>query len=189
MMYNQGLPMGYNPMAMQQNYQYPYPQQLQNMQQLNQQPVSQINNAANSQQIQNGGFVSVRSIDEARQWPVAPGNSVTFKIEGMPYVCEKTMGFSQLESPRFETFRLVKEDGTAQCCENAAQPKEESLEKPNIMSDFVLAEDFNVLTQKVSDLETEMDELKKNASENNAKSNYNSNAKSNYKKTEVRKNE
>lgn len=188
-MYNQGLPMGYNSMAMQQNYQYPYPQQLQNLQQLNQQQAPQINNAANSQQIQNGGFVSVRSIDEARKWAVAPGNSVTFKIEGMPYVCEKTMGFSQLESPRFEIFKLVKEDYDQERCENAAQPKEDNSGKSNIMSDFVLAEDFNVLSKKVADLETEMEELRHNASEKNAKSNYNSNAKGNYKKSEVKKNE
>lgn len=63
-----------------------------------------------SQQIQDGGFVRVRDIAEAQNWPVAPGNSVTFKVENSPYICTKTMGFSPLEQPRFEKFRLVKED-------------------------------------------------------------------------------
>lgn len=63
-----------------------------------------------TQQIQDGGFVRVRNIDEARNWAVAPGNSVTFKVENSPYICTKTMGFSQLEQPKFELFRLVKED-------------------------------------------------------------------------------
>lgn len=61
-------------------------------------------------QIQNGGLVSVRNVVEARNYPVAPGNSVTFKDENAPYVYTKTMGFSQLDRPIFEVFRLVKEE-------------------------------------------------------------------------------
>ena len=64
-----------------------------------------------NQQPQNG-FVTVRSEEEARNYPVAFGNSVTFKDETAPYVYTKTMGFSQLESPHFEKYRLVKEDGS-----------------------------------------------------------------------------
>ena len=63
-------------------------------------------------QIQNGGLVSVRNISEARNYPVAAGNSVTFKDENAPYVYTKTMGFSPLDRPIFEVFRLVKEDMT-----------------------------------------------------------------------------
>lgn len=59
--------------------------------------------------IQNGGFVSVRSEDEARNYPVALGNSVTFKDETAPYIYTKTMGFSQLDRPTFERYKLVKE--------------------------------------------------------------------------------
>lgn len=81
--------------------QYYYPQQMypqaQNMQPQN-------------MQIQNAGFVSVRSEAEARSYPVAYGNSVTFKDENAPYVYTKTMGFSQLETPRFEKYKLVKEE-------------------------------------------------------------------------------
>lgn len=77
------------------NYMYPY-QQYQY-----QQP----------QQIQNTGLVSVRGVNEARNYPVAPGNSVTFKDETAPYIYTKTMGFSQLDRPTFEIFRLVKETG------------------------------------------------------------------------------
>ena len=60
------------------------------------------------QQIQNSGFVSARSIEEAYNWPIAPGNSLTFKIENSPYVCTKTKGFSPLEQPVFERYRLSK---------------------------------------------------------------------------------
>ena len=60
-------------------------------------------------QIQNGGFVNVRSEDEAKNYPVALGNSVTFKDETSPYIYTKTMGFSQLDRPIFEKYKLVKE--------------------------------------------------------------------------------
>lgn len=63
-----------------------------------------------SQQIQSTGLISVRSIDEAMRYPVAPGNSVTFKDETAPYVYTKTMGFSQFDRPVFEKYRIIKEE-------------------------------------------------------------------------------
>ena len=60
--------------------------------------------------IQNGGLVSVHSEAEARNYPVAHGNSITFKDENAPYVYVKTMGFSQLDRPTFDRFRLVREE-------------------------------------------------------------------------------
>lgn len=62
---------------------------------------------------QNSAFVSVRSIEEAINYPVAPGNSITFKVENTPYVCTKTKGFSPLDQPVFEKYRLVKEEEPA----------------------------------------------------------------------------
>ena len=56
------------------------------------------------------GFVSVRNIEEAFNYPIAPGNSITFKDENAPYVYTKTKGFSPLEQPVFERYRLVKEE-------------------------------------------------------------------------------
>ena len=66
--------------------------------------------AQQNQQIQNGGFVSVRAEGEVYNYPVAPGNCVTFKVEGQPIVLEKSMGFSQLEAPKVRRYRLVEED-------------------------------------------------------------------------------
>lgn len=60
-------------------------------------------------QIQNGGFVSVRNEIEAMNYPVAHGMSVTFKDETAPYIYTKTMGFSQMDRPTFEKYKLVKE--------------------------------------------------------------------------------
>lgn len=63
-------------------------------------------------QIQNGGLVSVHNENEARNYPIAIGTSITFKDENAPYVYTKTMGFSQLESPKFDKYRLIKEDAS-----------------------------------------------------------------------------
>ena len=63
-------------------------------------------------QVQNGGFVSVRNEMEARSYPVAYGVSVNFKDETAPYIYVKTMGLSQFDTPVFEKYRLVKEPTT-----------------------------------------------------------------------------
>ena len=67
---------------------------------------------------QDNGFVMVRSEMEARNYPVGFGKSVTFKDETAPYVYSKTMGFSQLDKPIFEKYRLVKEESEEKPVDN-----------------------------------------------------------------------
>lgn len=100
MAYNNGFPM---------TYQQYYPQYQivpQQQQQPQQQQVQQVQ--------QQNGFIPVNSENEARMYPVAPGNSVTFIDENAPYCYVKTMGFSQLDRPKFEKYRLVKEEDATQ---------------------------------------------------------------------------
>lgn len=100
-------------MAFYNSYQYPQygyqPQQPQIPQQMAQQMPQQMPQQP-VQQIQNGGFLAAPNEEYVRSYPVALGNCVTFKIEGKPYVMEKSMGFSQLDSPKIEKYRLVKEE-------------------------------------------------------------------------------
>ncbi len=111
MAYNNGyFPQYYQPMQAMQNQNiqgYQSPQNYQNPQNYQQNPQAY---QQNQQQIQNGGFMLVANEDIARSYPVAPGNCVTFKIEGKPIVMEKSMGFSQLEAPRVDRYRLVREE-------------------------------------------------------------------------------
>ena len=96
-----------------QNAYNPYQQFQPNFQQQQQVPNNiqpSFQQSQQAQQIQNGGFVSVHNENEARNYPIAPGNSVTFKDENAPYVYTKTQGFSQLDRPVFEKYRLVKEE-------------------------------------------------------------------------------
>ena len=107
------------------NYQNPYTQQQQ-------------------YQTQNNAFVSVRSIEEAYNWPVAPGNSITFKDENNPFVYTKTRGFSPLEQPIFEKWRLVKVDDMPQNTPNAPKQQTESDRQINL-----LWEEVNALKAKI----------------------------------------
>jgi hypothetical protein len=127
----------YFPVTYQPNYYNqpnPYYQQMQNqamMQQNQQMQQAQQNQPVQQMQqptIQQSGFVLVPSEQEARNYPVAPGNSVTFKDENAPYCYVKTMGFNQLDRPTFERYRLVKEDSpvTAQNAPKGADSAEGS---------------------------------------------------------------
>lgn len=108
----------YFPVTYQPNYYgqpNPYYQQMQQQQAMMQQQAQQQAQQQQNQQmqqpaIQQSGFVLVQSEQEARAYPVAPGNSITFKDESQPYCYVKTMGFNQLDRPTFERYRLVKED-------------------------------------------------------------------------------
>lgn len=93
------------------NYTYPYyTPQTQQMPPIQPQTIQPTYSQTTPQAMQNGGFMSVASEQIARSYPVAPGNVMTFKIENQPYVCEKAQGFSQLEGPTFNKYKLVKED-------------------------------------------------------------------------------
>ena len=121
------------------NYYQPYYQQYQPYSS-NQQP----------QQIQNGGFVSVRSAQEAFNYPVALGNSVTFKDETAPYIYVKTRGFSQLEEPIFEQFQLVKVDNS----QKAAEPAQA------VSTEYALKSDLSALQQEIDLLKKKISEFK-----------------------------
>jgi len=62
------------------------------------------------QQAQTPGIIQVPNENYVYNYPVGPVNSVMFKIEGKPIIMEKSMGFSQFESPKIDVYRLVKEE-------------------------------------------------------------------------------
>lgn len=137
---------------------YPYTQQMQQpyYQQVMQQPYQQMQPMQQYQQMQaqnvqqqmvtkQNEFVRVRSKEEAKNYPVAPSNSVTFINETAPYCYVKTMGASQLDRPVFETYRLVKED------EEGKTIDEEEKQLKN---------DYSELKTAIAKLQKDMDDLK-----------------------------
>lgn len=141
----------YNPY---QQYQPNFQQQMQNQSnyQQSQQPIQQ--------QIQNGGFVSVHNENEARNYPIAPGNSVTFKDENAPYVYTKTQGFSQLDRPVFEKYRLVKEEEyqPQQMAQNTPTSAENTKQANNI--DYALKSDLRALWDEIEALKKQIPKSK-----------------------------
>lgn len=104
-----------------------------------------------SQQIQSSGLVSVRSIEEAMRYPVAPGNSVTFKDETAPYVYTKTMGFSQFDRPVFEKYRITKEE--------TEEPQEVKREEHHECGCKALKNEVEQLRLRVKEIEDEFIEF------------------------------
>lgn len=147
---------GYQPMMG-----YPYQQQIQPNYNYQQQayPNAQMQMTAQNQQtqpqIQNGGFIQVHNEDEARNYPIAPGNSVTFKDENAPYVYTKTMGFSQLDRPIFEKYRLVKEDDMP--TQNSPVSAEIAQQTDNI--DYALKTDLTALQAEIDALKQRIEEM------------------------------
>lgn len=85
--------------------------------------------------------VVVRSEQEARGYPVAPGNNVIFKNETAPFMYSKTMGNSPFDPPTFEKYRLVKED--------EAEPKAAEQKKEEIdLSGYVMKTDLSEYAKK-----------------------------------------
>lgn len=139
--------MPYNP------YQY-YPQQYQQ----NNQQMAGTQMSLPQQQPQFGGFVSVRNEMEARNYPVAPGNSVMFRDETGPYIYSKSMGYSQLDTPRFDKYRLVKEEDTSV---NVSEPHTDSFEsKMDNLPTYALKSEFDALNELVNTLVEDVDILK-----------------------------
>ena len=95
-------------------FQNPYlqPQIPQNSQtqQSNQQNQQQTQQQTQYPPIRNNGFIVVPTEEDAYRYPVAQGNCVTCKVENEPIVIEKSMSFSQLDNPRIERYRLVREE-------------------------------------------------------------------------------
>lgn len=161
-----------------QNAYNPYQQFQPNFQQQQQVPNNiqpSFQQSQQAQQIQNGGFVSVHNENEARNYPIAPGNSVTFKDENAPYVYTKTQGFSQLDRPVFEKYRLVKEEEyqPQQVAQNAPTSAEKTEQASNI--DYAKKDEITALWSEIEALKSKLFELTDKLKEKNEKSEVNVN--------------
>lgn len=113
-----------------QNFYPNYPNYYQNQQQMMQ---------------QNNAFLTVRNEAEARSYPVAPGNSIMFRDENSPYIYNKSMGYSQLDQPTFDKYRLVKEN-TSESLENTT--KTDFNNQGINLSDYALKSEIDALTHE-----------------------------------------
>ena len=119
-------------------YNYPYQFQPQLQQQFQQPQQTQSN------------FLVVSSDDDIRRYPVAPGSTVTFRIEGQPIIVEKSLGMSQFDTPHYERYRMTKED----------MPETKSPE-------YALRSDLDALTVELQQLREQIKEKKPRRKEAN----------------------
>jgi hypothetical protein len=85
---------------------------------------------------------------------------VTFKDENAPYVYTKTQGFSQLDRPVFEKYRLVKEEEyqPQQVARNAPTSAEKTEQANNI--DYALKSDLRALWAEIDALKKRIPKAK-----------------------------
>ena len=159
------------------NYYQPYqnqymspmqvPQMMAPQQQVGQQMPQQIQQMPQMQQPQTiqqpqfpvvqGGFVRVPNENEARMYPVAPGTSVTFIDENAPYCYTKTMDRSQLDRPKFEKYRLVKEEDAPVTAQNG---QEQASKAPDVdLSGYATKAEIDAFKDEIEDRLTDMKAL------------------------------
>lgn len=122
----------------------------QQYQQMLQQPQMPMNNA--------GNFVSVPNEMAARNYPITPGNSVTFIDENSPYCYTKTMGLNQLDRPVFKRYRLVEEPDAPQNAQSASQTSEQAQARQVIPDE--IKDDINALRALYEQLRADVDDIK-----------------------------
>lgn len=104
------------------------------------------------QQARSNDFIMVPNEETARNYPVAPGNSVNFKDENASYIYTKTMGFSQFDQPIFKKYKLIEEE-TRNLPEKAVEVNE------------AINVSINDLKSKIEANSSEIEALKKELSE------------------------
>lgn len=120
------------------------------------QPMQQMTAQIPQPQIQSNPPVNVRSEQEARDWPIAPGNSVTFINENTGYVYTKT-SLNQFDRPQFIKYRLVKEE-TLQDAQNVDFNAVSAVEDKPIP--YALKSDMDALGGVVETLANALDLLR-----------------------------
>jgi hypothetical protein len=122
----------------------------------------QFNQQYSQSNVQNqtpSGFIRVQSENEARMYPVAPGNSVSFVNENLPYIYTKTVDTSQLDRPKFEKYKLVKEEADAVDFE---QPEKEEIDYSKFALKDDMAARFVEVENRIKELSVQINNKKDN---------------------------
>ena len=145
---------------------YPFQQ---NIQQPIQQPVTPVPQLSNQ-------TMMIATEEEVLKYPVAPGNTIPFKIDGKPLIIEKSMGMSQFDSPKYERFRLVKEgqNDNTEPINDKTEDKSEYILKTEYEENRAHTEDDikeirNSIEESTAQIYDEIDSLKKQINRNRIK--------------------
>lgn len=113
----------------------------------------------NNQNSQGTTFIPVHSDNEVLNYPVAPGNSLYFKHENLPYIYIKSMGINQFDSPKITKFKLTEEKMVTETFstehEQGNNPSLESQPK------YLVYEDIRPILDENKALHEEIENIKK----------------------------
>lgn len=112
----------------------------------NQQPTQQ----------QTGWFMIAHDEKEILDYPVAPGNSITFRIENNPnYLYTKSKGAGQFDDPVCTKYRLVKEENNV-----TNVPKTEDKKQDIDMSAYALKTDLGAILAEIDAIKATVEAMK-----------------------------
>lgn len=104
---------------------------------------------------QQSQIIHVQNENQAREWSVALGSSVTFIDDSRPYCYTKSMGMSQLEPPVFKRFRLEEEID-----EVVSQPNSTDSSAQIDMSLYMTKSEFEPFKAIIEDMQSIAKELR-----------------------------
>lgn len=108
-----------------------------------------------SGQIATTVFINVSSEKVARQWEVAPNNTVYFVNVNEGYIYIKSAGATILEPGKFTKFRLIEEN------ENEQTPQVQEPEKSQVnMDEYMKKSDFEPYKNIITEMQDVAKELK-----------------------------
>lgn len=105
------------------------------------------------QQQQPSGFIHVQTEAQAREWSVAPGNSMTFIDDNAPFVYTKSQGMSQFDAPVFRRFRLVDETNAQSAQKPQEQPSPADKDK---LPEYITKAEFEPYKAIIERIEKEL---------------------------------
>lgn len=109
-------------------------------------------------QAQTSGYIIVRSEEEARNYPVAAGNSITFFNETEPYCYKKTAGNSPLDRPDFKVYKIIEQEA-AEIVQKTGQNTTNNEQMNNEQMNALKAE-INAINDKYEALQKEIENIK-----------------------------
>lgn len=128
------------------------------------QQIQQNNNAQNNQTL----FMRAKSIEDAKQYPLAPNTTAVFITEDNNICCLKSLGNNPFDTPNFIIYQRqqekqqiinneIKEETTQKAVENYATKQELNsyIEQFNIIGN-----NFAILKKENDNLKAEIDKLK-----------------------------
>lgn len=102
----------------------------------------------NPQQSVGNHTMAIATEEEVLKYPVAPGNSIPFKIDGQPLIIEKSMGMSQFDSPKYKRYRLIEED-----------TEDISEDKPAYILKSVYEDDRQAVSEDIKEIRNNIEEF------------------------------